>query len=240
MPLNDTATVDRTFAEVFALPEDQLWAPGLHITKHVATKLVDWPGMFVYVRGDRMLVSAPPRVIARWPAGGVPGSRPDVGQVLTMLGPASRVLGPSRWGFADSLAGSGPEPGDPDAAWHVERTSAERLGDLRAAVGEEAWSESGFDHDPAVVFGMEVGGALVAGANLTSWRTAADDIGVCVHPAHRRRGFGLVVAHAAAEIAIADSGVLRYRALATNVASLRIASRLGVVEHGTQFAVVPR
>jgi hypothetical protein len=39
--------------------------------------------------------------------------------------------------------------------------------------------------------------------------------------------------------AIEDHGIGRYRALFTNVGSLRIADRIGIVGYGVQYSVVP-
>ena len=63
------------------------------------------------------------------------------------------------------------------------------------------------------------------------------DVGLVTHPAHRGRGHGTRLAGAMITDALERTGVVRYRALFTNAASLAIAARLGFVGDGANIAV---
>ena len=241
MPLRDVSPVEDELAATFGIERARLWDRGVHVTSHVSPKLVGWGGTILFVRDERVLVSAPPEVLDA--SGGsslaeVVGSALldgglDIAVLRRHVAGDRTIIGPSRWGFVDELL-----PAVSAASNDTRRIELTDLAAFRDAVGEADWSEAGFDHDPHDVFALERQGEVVAAANLTSWRTSADDVGVCVHPDHRGTGFGERVARAAVADAIAESGVCRYRALTTNVGSLRIADRLGVVGVGLQYAVV--
>lgn len=145
-------------------------------------------------------------------------------------GPFTDVLGPSVHHYADES----PAPVD-----GVGETAYGRLDGLRAAAGEEAWRESGFAEEPDVSFAVELDGQIVAAGNLTAWRDLPADLGVLVHPAYAGRGLGRLVAAHASRVAVDRAGVARYRALRTNTASLRIATRLGFTAYGMNLAIRP-
>jgi len=136
------------------------------------------------------------------------------------------VLGPSRHAFVDAAhlrpaehaAGSRLEPDD------------SALADLRAACGEEEWAESGFaGAEDTPLCGIKADRHLLAVGNLTPYRSRPADVGVLVHPAHRGRGLARrLVSHMATEVLV-ETGVLCYRALVSNPASLRVADALGFV-----------
>ncbi len=80
-------------------------------------------------------------------------------------------------------------------------------------------------------------GALVAASNLTGWRTGTDQVGVVTDPEQRGRGYGAGVASAATTAALEDTDIVAWRARGTNIASIRIAVRLGFEHYGGNVAV---
>ena len=104
------------------------------------------------------------------------------------------------------------------------------------------WAESGFPLEPATsdptttwFYGLFEGGELQAAGNMTEWRGIPADVGVLTAREARGRGFASVVASAMVDDALPSAGVVRYRALATNRASLRVARRLGFEPYGQNY-----
>ncbi len=104
------------------------------------------------------------------------------------------------------------------------------------------WAESGFPRDPGTAdpattrfWILRERGRVVAAGNLTDWRGVPADVGVLTSPAERGRGLaGRVVATMVAS-ALPTVGIVRYRALASNVGSCAVARRLGFERHGQNF-----
>lgn len=76
---------------------------------------------------------------------------------------------------------------------------------------------------------------VVAAGNLTEWRGRPADVGVLTAPSERGRGRARHLVGAMVATALPSIGVARYRALASNTASLAVARRLGFVEYGQNF-----
>lgn len=223
-----TDLVDVYWAGVFGCPVERLWSPGCSVTAS------DMPGAYVLVHGDSCRIAAAtswvPTLAAatrdldasdaldrrRWP-----DLLPD--DSITV------IHGPSVHAYLDSVA----ELPDPDDVVEVDH---EALAELRAACPAAEWAEGGFG-DTGRVFGLYRSGMLVAAGNLTDWRDVPSDIGLITHPDHRGRGYGLRVGAFAARFAIAAAGIARYRALADNAASRRIARRLGFAEYGGNLMI---
>lgn len=113
-----------------------------------------------------------------------------------------------------------------------------QLDQLRQACGEEDWSQGGFeDRQGALLYGLRDGGRLVAAGNMTDFRGVPADVGIVTHPAHRGQGFARrLVSHMVAE-QLSAVGLVRYRALETNVPSLAVARSLGFVARGEHLRV---
>ncbi|QWF82897.1 GNAT family N-acetyltransferase [Amycolatopsis sp. CA-230715] len=219
--------VDRFWAGVFGVGEDEVWRPGAHLSIDETA----WPGLLVVRFGETVRVRAPEPLLGR--ARAAIGSRatdalfdPAVWlEVLAGLDP--KVLGPSVHAYS----------GGPVPRGAGERLSRGELDALAAGVPEEEWQEAGMDNADAVLFGLRRNGTLVAAANLTTWDGAHTDVGVLTAPSARGRGHGTAIAATAAEHAIEERGIARWRALATNTASRAMAARLGFVARGAHLAV---
>jgi GNAT superfamily N-acetyltransferase len=111
------------------------------------------------------------------------------------------------------------------------------LGRLRRACSEQEWAEAGFAHVDGPVYGLRLNGLMVAAGNMTGYRGMPADVGVITLPAFRGRGLARqLVSHMTAEH-LAAVGVVRHRALQTNLPSLAVASSLGFIGRGENLAV---
>lgn len=111
---------------------------------------------------------------------------------------------------------------------------------LRASVDDAEWGEGGFARDmPSadVVWGAFEDGALIAAGNMTDFDGRPADVGVVTRPDVRGRGIGARLVSIMVADALRTSPVIRYRALATNTASLRVAHKLGFAPDGANIAV---
>lgn len=76
---------------------------------------------------------------------------------------------------------------------------------------------------------------IIAAGNMTEWRGVPADVGILTDPLLRGRGLaGRLVATMVAD-ALPSVGVVRYRALVSNAASLTVARRLGFEPCGQNF-----
>jgi RimJ/RimL family protein N-acetyltransferase len=104
------------------------------------------------------------------------------------------------------------------------------------------WAESGFSRDPTSAnpettrfWILRERGRVVAAGNMTDWRGVPADVGVLTDPSLRGRGLAGRLVGAMVADALPTVGVVRYRALASNVASLAVARRLGFERYGQNF-----
>ena len=67
---------------------------------------------------------------------------------------------------------------------------------------------------------------------MTEWRGLPSDVGVLTEPSQRGRGFASRLVGTMVADALLVAGVVRYRALASNGASLAVAERLGFEPYG--------
>jgi GNAT superfamily N-acetyltransferase len=141
--------------------------------------------------------------------------------------PAVHVLGPARHGFVNGRVF---RPAT-DPIGRILPPDDPRLGELRRACGEGQWDEAGFSGVPdafdGLVYGVDHDGRLVAAGNLTSFREVPADVGLLTHPDHRGRGLATRLATRMVLDALSAAGIVRYRTVATNTASLRIGATLG-------------
>lgn len=105
------------------------------------------------------------------------------------------------------------------------------------------WNESGFPRDPRSADSATTrfwvlrddDGAAVAAGNLTEWRGLPADVGILTAPAQRGHGHARRLVNAMMAEALPAIGIARYRALASNTASLAVARHLGFEEYGQNF-----
>jgi RimJ/RimL family protein N-acetyltransferase len=87
------------------------------------------------------------------------------------------------------------------------------------------------------VFGCHAGDALAAAGMLEPWGPRLLHVGIATHPAHRGRGYGKAVVSAMTAHGLAAGGVVQYRTLQANGASVAIARALGFQRFAQTLAV---
>lgn len=155
-----------------------------------------------------------------------------------LVGPDAQVDGPSVHTYADEHSFSG----------IADHAAAEVTGDDFELVeflesnDLRDWAESGFLRDPSTAdpettqfWLLRDDHQVVAAGNMTEWRGRPADVGVLTAPNQRGRGRARRLVSAMVTAALPSIGVARYRALASNTASLAVARRLGFVEYGQNF-----
>lgn len=156
----------------------------------------------------------------------------------TLVGPDAQVDGPSCHSYADERSFRGSPDSD---AVSVDGRDAALLAFLEGNDVAD-WAESGFPQHPSSAnpettrfWLLREHGDVVAGANMTEWRGLPADVGVLTSPTERGRGLASRLVGAMVVAALPTVGVARYRALASNLASLAVARRLGFGLYGQNF-----
>lgn len=235
------AAVDAAWATDLGCDAARLREPGAHLVEGGAG-LAGYGGVYMARVGPATLVYCPPpfrpraeRILGATDPRSAFGVElcADIANV-----PPSAVLGPSVHSFLDR---SRFRP-RADATGRRLDAGDSALAELRAAVGDGDWAEGGFFREPAAFDGLvyaieDEEGRLVAAGNLTPYRGAPADVGLVTHPAHRGRGLARRLATRMVADALTWAEIVRYRALASNDASRRVARAVGFVERGANLAV---
>lgn len=215
------------WAGVFEVGDAELWPVGVHPTFVES----GWDGVYVMRVGQSVRLRAP-RHLRSVIEPLVQDVSVDglMNRSLWSVGLSERrpiVLGPASHFLADSPldGGDGATPVEPGHA------SAFAAGLTPAELEESGVSEG------VALFGVSVDGQLAAIASLTEWAGAMSDVGVITQPLFRGRGLGQTVATAALNDAISRCGFARWRAREDNLASIRLAKRLGLAFYGTNLGI---
>ena len=145
-----------------------------------------------------------------------------------------RVIGPAWLGDADS---SDLRPAPTRGSRLLSDQDLPELQRLAAACGPMAWEHSGIDPARPPLFGCFVGDRLVAAGMLERWGDRLLHIGIVTHPGSCGRGYGKAVVSAMSAHGLATGGVLQYRTLQANLASVGIARALGFQRFALTLAV---
>ncbi len=93
------------------------------------------------------------------------------------------------------------------------------------------WAKGGFPRDPTSAdpattrfWVLREGDGVVAVGTMTEWRRLPADVGVLTHPMRRGQGLARRLVGAMVAESLPSVGVVRYRALGSNAASLAVAS----------------
>ncbi len=188
------------------------------------------------------IVSVPPDLLARaedvarvWPTRSIRNTT----QLTDLLaGRAGQVIGPAALLYADAATLR------PASSAHtVRRLSGDADADhrhlrvLRDSCSAIEWETGGSDLDHDVLFGIFVESSLAAVAGYEVWGDCIAHIAVVTQPAWRGRSLGSAIVAVAAKHALTQRLVPQYRTLESNVASQRLARRLGFVPFATSLAV---
>jgi len=142
---------------------------------------------------------------------------------------ATRITGPNLVAICDG------SDFRPSGARDCRRLASDdpALEGLQAACTPEEWEYSGVNLGADEAFGCFAGEVLAAAGRLHDLRGHVFSVGVLTHPNYRGQGYGTAVASAMTDYGIDAGGVMYYRALLSNQASVRIARSLGYQEYCT-------
>lgn len=216
---------------------EQLAQPGTSVVRN-GPDLAGYRGVTVVFRPPACVVAVP----HDWyePAAGRLERRPaaavfDIPLLREVFGPAvDRVIGPAWLGYADAGDFTPAPTMGTRLLTDRDLPALRRLAD---ACGPTAWAHSGIRPGSAPVFGCHAGGALAAAGMLEPWGPRLLHVGIVTHPAHRGRGYGKAVVSAMTAHGLAADGVVQYRTLEANLASVGIARALGFQRFARTLAV---
>jgi GNAT superfamily N-acetyltransferase len=230
--------VDVSWCGFFGVDRETLHAPGIVVLTDVPG-LPEYEGTFVLRLGGTCVIAVPSSREASIREA-VEGRSVDEVFDAVFVPSLGRegwlVLGPSRHSYADRSLFHPVADGD---VRRLREVDALAVRELEAAVPGGEWSEGGFVHEAAELWGVFEDDRLAALGNMTEWNGAMSDVGLVTRPDRRGRGLGTMVASAMCRAALETIEVVRYRALTTNIASLRVADRLGFVSYGENMAIRP-
>lgn len=187
--------------------------------------------MFLRLFGRGVLVG-PPGIVAA--ARDLDDDELTTGRTLLRLAaaePGARILGEATLAYLDAAIDH-PDADDALVADEVDLAAALE----RACPGDDRAEAAISDLDHRFVLMVE--DRAVAGAGYEEWSGLLAHLAVLTSPAHRRRGYGGLIASLAANDAFAAGLVPQWRARTDNRASRRLAERLGFAEVGTQTTVL--
>ena len=233
MKRSTLARIVEGWADTFGLPPADLRGGSTHVTAAADER----PRILVLRLPDVTVVRCPPEhheqvldVVDR-----VDGDDLLEPETWTAAAPAlvARTVGPSVHAYLDDVATLRP----PDDRVQIAPPGVrEALDRLARSMPADEWREAGFD-DPGLIFTIMERRAIVAAAHLSPWDGHLADMGFVTRPNARGRGYGTVVASAAARDAVERHGVARWRARAANAASLAVAERLGFERYGHHLLI---
>jgi hypothetical protein len=233
---DDLAKYDDFWAAFFGLEAVQLRRPGVSIVKHA--HLGQYTGVWFFVRGSSVVVSAPEAWLARLEhhreriaAEPLPGS-PLLRELFDR--DPERVIGPVYQGHLPREAF---RPVRDSSVRRLSSSDDPGLIALRAACTEEEWEHGGLGSASEPRFGYFLGGELVAAAGTDQWTADAVGPGVLSLPGQRGRGFGTAAVSAVVEHALAHGKLPLYQTLMAYAGSMAIATRLGYLQYATHVAV---
>jgi RimJ/RimL family protein N-acetyltransferase len=230
------ARIVEGWADTFGLARGDLRGGATHVT----TAGDDRPRLLVLRLPDVTLVRGPPehhdRVIALVERLGDDGLMDPAAWTAAAPDLVASVTGPSVHAYLDDVSTLREIDPRVQIAPPGVRDALERL--ARSMPAEE-WREAGFD-DPGLVFTIMERRAIVAAAHLSPWDGHLADMGFVTRPTARGRGYGTIVASAAARDAIERHDVARWRARVANAPSLAVAGRLGFERYGEHLLIEVR
>jgi GNAT superfamily N-acetyltransferase len=194
------------------------------------------PGVHMLAHSGTLVLAGAPHALDRLtPRLEGTTSLPDAALLLEAYGDTlERVIGPTLLGYRKGAPEAPAGPPDVRLLESEDQAALRRLGD---AVGDEDWQHAGLRTDGgAPMFGVFADDRLLAAASFEVLLDSVASLGVATHPAERGRGLARRVVAAAAGAAAEAGMLLQYQTLESNLASLRLATRLGFGVYGRSLA----
>jgi GNAT superfamily N-acetyltransferase len=229
---------DEYWAADFGCEREQLRPSGPLVKEH-AGGLSDYAGASILVLGASPLISVPSALFATVAARAAQLATaavrdPAALQRLLLPGSVTRVIGPALLNYAD---GSCSTPAGFTGGRELSASDASAFLNLKAACPADDWEAKGFALDAQPTFGAFASdGKLMALATFAVWANRIAHLVVVARPEARNRGFGTRAVAAATQRALELGLLPQYRVLEPNVASRRIAAKLGFQPYGYTVA----
>jgi len=232
------AIADEYWAAEFGCARQHIRPRTPRLQQH-AGGLSDYSGVFILVLDAAPLVSVPGALLSavapradQFAAEAI--RDPESLRRLLFPGSVTAVVGPALLNYADH---SSFLPAPMEGARELTPQDAAAILALRAACLSEEWEAKGFSIDSQPTFGaFAPDGALMALANIRVWADRIAHLGVVTRPGGRNRGFGTRAVSAAVRHALGIGLLPQYRVLEHNVASRRVAQKLGFQSYGWTVA----
>jgi GNAT superfamily N-acetyltransferase len=242
MPQSPTleAAVDAAWGELLGCSPDLFHAPGAHLVPG-GEELAGRERVLMFRVDVATLVYCPERLRGR-AASLIAETPPDDAFGVALCAriadvTESEVHGPAWHGFVDRARFVPAGGGD---GRRLDRHDP-LFDELRRACGDDDWSEGGFFEEATafddVRYAIEEEGRLVAAGNMTAYRGRPADVGLVTRPDARGKGLAKRLAVKMVSDALPTVEIVRYRALTTNTASLRVARSLGFEGRGQNYRV---
>lgn len=146
---------------------------------------------------------------------------------LRIVGPAAQAyLGPYSF-----------RPKGMEKARALSQNDSTAVADLQRACDPVVWSHSGISPQDDGLVGCFEGDRLVSVAKLLPWSPGVTNVGVVSHPDFHGRGFGAAAVSAVVNPALEADTLVFYQTLKSNLAALRLASKLGFETFGETLSV---
>ena len=235
LPIDVSAQHDAYWGGFFGIAPSLLSTTGVSVVPHV--DLVGFQGVWFFLRGGRLVVSAPDPWLPHLRRQLVDAAPelPSQATLERLFGASiERVIGPA---FQGALEASAFRELASSSVRSVGDADAQAIADFRAACGTEDWEIGGLENAPLYRSAHFENGAITALAGLRVKSRGAGDPCVATHPQHRGRGFGTQVVSAVVAAALADDHLLLYQTLEANLPSVRVALTLGYVRYANHLAI---
>ena len=204
-----------------------------------AGDLMGYEGIFILQFGAAPLVSVPPELVPElFPSAAefTLEAVSDRERIRQLLAPCAvtRVIGPALLCYADESCF---RPPPLEGARALTASDAAAFAMLKARCVPEECEAKEFDLESGNTFGdLDASGALRAVANFHIWSDRIAHIGVITDAEARGRGHASRAVGVATQEALRVGLVPQYRVLSDNLASRRVAAKLGFEEHGWSVA----
>jgi GNAT superfamily N-acetyltransferase len=228
---------DRFWGEFFGINAADLRTPGMSIVHHAG--LAGYRGVWFFLRGSRLIVSAPDAWLDRLRSGlagePAPPRLPSHTALVELFGTSlGRCIGPAFQGALDAgrlrVITSACVRALTSADFDVVR-------EFRNACRADDWDDSALENAPAFRAGYLNDGHIVCMAGFRPRSATAGDPCVATLPDHRGRGYAKATVSHVLAAALADNHVVLYQTLEANAAAVGVALSLGYVRYANHIAV---
>lgn len=129
-----------------------------------------------------------------------------------------------------------------EASAHVRKLTLEDqllLEDFAHQIDPADWKASRIELEDDSLWGAFKSGNLAALASFNIWEKSIARAGVVTHPRYRGKHLGSVVLNALVQEALSQNMIVQYRTLLSNIASVKIAQKMGFYLYGetTSFRI---